>query len=490
MRSSLVDWQAWNDTLYPEFTLATFRWSQKPPGGYAIWMAGDADSSTLDDMGKETFQRLVCGSEYTAREDEISLGPVDQEMVDDFFNQSIGVNALELDPDLTNFLLVDVSANLDRENEKLTAGTTGDLYNAMHLLDNYPKACSDPLSDLWDPLFNGNVSQEVQNRFPDKDFNGANRFVKTQQSLEDASQKALSEPAKVLAAIELSDLSGNQPSYTLRVNGTSFSESSGNWFDRNFAHKWDAVRPPLKYRAYYAFVNVQSALEQTIVSFKAKSDLVIDATIKEAPWLSYTFDLGTALAGVFTGLFLPIAFTASVILIIKSLVQEKELRLREGMQMMGMTDSMFWATMFIMHWGSLLCTSIIVSLMGIYTFPHSDFSVNLVFFIAWTLMLVFFSYVMSTFFDNSQLGSIVGAFVYLITITPAIVLTVQNPSGDPGWLGIVVLPAAALFQWGHVSSLLAFDFSLRMDLFMVAGLLSKCLLSRSYWHGWKFPISA
>ena len=58
------------------------------------------------------------------------------------------------------------------------------------------------------------------------------------------------------------------------------------------------------------------------------------------------------------------AFLSSVVLILKSLVTEKELRIREGMLIMGCPGRAYWASWLATHYFSLVIVSIGMALIG------------------------------------------------------------------------------------------------------------------------------
>ena len=59
-------------------------------------------------------------------------------------------------------------------------------------------------------------------------------------------------------------------------------------------------------------------------------------------WLGYDYNLGGIIAAGVFSILGALAFMSNVVIIMKSIVVEKELRLREGMQMMGMSSNMYW----------------------------------------------------------------------------------------------------------------------------------------------------
>jgi len=62
---------------------------------------------------------------------------------------------------------------------------------------------------------------------------------------------------------------------------------------------------------------------------------VIRISVRPFPWPSTTEDLGAAAAAAFLNLLLVFAFLSPTTAAVSALVREKELRLREGMRILG-----------------------------------------------------------------------------------------------------------------------------------------------------------
>jgi hypothetical protein len=87
-------------------------------------------------------------------------------------------------------------------------------------------------------------------------------------------------------------------------------------------------------------------------------------------------------------------------LLLKALVAEKELRLREGMQMMGLQSSMYWISWFTTHFSTLLLTMVACTLISIYPFANTDMGLMFVFLVFWAISLIMFCYFLSTLFTR------------------------------------------------------------------------------------------
>lgn len=129
-------------------------------------------------------------------------------------------------------------------------------------------------------------------------------------------------------------------------------------------------RYDLKY-LYFGFAYLQDMLEHSIISLQSgrnKSDLP-GVFLQQMPYGCYTED--NFINGVSRSfpLFMTLAWVYSASMIIKSIVYEKERRLKETMRVMGLGNFVHWISWFIdstavMSFSSLLLTIILKVLFG------------------------------------------------------------------------------------------------------------------------------
>lgn len=95
-----------------------------------------------------------------------------------------------------------------------------------------------------------------------------------------------------------------------------------------------------EYRAYWFFVNLQLVIDRAIIGSHQGAGALpanLSAKIKPFPWPAKAEDLGAASAAAFFNLLLVYAFMSPTRAVVGSIVREKELRLREGMRILGLT---------------------------------------------------------------------------------------------------------------------------------------------------------
>ena len=132
--------------------------------------------------------------------------------------------------------------------------------------------------------------------------------------------------------------------------------------------------------------------------------------------------------------------------VIKSLVQEKETKLREGMMMMSLRSDVLWLT-WIMHFMLLfLPLSIILTLAGKGLFTYSSPTYIFIYFMVFFISATSYAILISNFFSNSRTAAIVGCLVFFMGFFIYIGLMNASPSRN-SILAACLHPAAA-FTFG------------------------------------------
>ena len=153
-------------------------------------------------------------------------------------------------------------------------------------------------------------------------------------SEDEAVNFASEHPRRVDAALVFGAADANSPQfeYTIRMNHTHMPSS------RQLLNPFD-VLPDDQYRRYWFFANLQQLVEQAFISTAAgnsSSPNPVSARFKPFPWPAVTIDLGAAASSIAFNLLLVYSFLAPTRSTVASIVREKELRLREGMRILGL----------------------------------------------------------------------------------------------------------------------------------------------------------
>ena len=182
--------------------------------------------------------------------------------------------------------------------------------------------------------------------------------IRLMPSPEEAEKAAVSSPMQIDAIVSLSyhvisasDGSslddGVEWSYVIRMNHTDVPPT-GLVMDL-----FDVSPTPTNglgyYRDYWFFSNLQYAIDRAVIGMEMADlardvdrltgvlpdPVVIQISIRPFPWPAATEDLGAAVAATFLNLLLVFAFLSPTAAAVSALVREKELRLREGMRILG-----------------------------------------------------------------------------------------------------------------------------------------------------------
>ncbi|KAI8469139.1 MAG: hypothetical protein J3K34DRAFT_522412 [Monoraphidium minutum] len=184
----------------------------------------------------------------------------------------------------------------------------------------------------------------------------------------------------------------------------------------------------------------------------------VTVRFKPFPWPPRSEDLGAASAAAALNLLLVYAFLAPTRAVVVDVVREKELRLREGMRMLGLTEAAYWASWGLTHWAALAVSGALCAAAGAYPFEHSDVTIMLAFYWLFGASLVAFGYALSALFSAARVAGTAVQLIYAASMVPGFLLPFTQPLGGPAWLWACALPtsaaslfASALLSWERVS---------------------------------------
>ena len=157
---------------------------------------------------------------------------------------------------------------------------------------------------------------------------------------------------------------------------------------------------------------VQNLVDSFIISQAAGTPIQLTASVVDFPSPGYTEAGFWGQVQSFFPIFMIIAILFSVSNVVRSLVIEKEARIREGMRMMALTDSALYAS-WVFHFATTF--TIIAALMvlvGGKLFMYSDKGLVFAYFLLFFFATTAFAFWMSTFFSKSKTAAILGVMPY------------------------------------------------------------------------------
>uniref|UniRef100_A0A3B4DSZ9 ABC transporter domain-containing protein n=1 Tax=Pygocentrus nattereri TaxID=42514 RepID=A0A3B4DSZ9_PYGNA len=168
------------------------------------------------------------------------------------------------------------------------------------------------------------------------------------------------------------------------------------------------------------FVYVQDLVERAITSVLSGKQPTTGIYVQQMPYPCFVDDVFLRVLNRSLPLFLTLAWTYSVAMIIKCVVYEKEARLKETMRIMGLGSKTLWLSWFISSYLQFLISSVLlVTALKIGDIlPYSDPVVVLFFFTAFATATIMLCFLISTFFSRANLAAACGDLAYFSLYLP------------------------------------------------------------------------
>ncbi|KAM3593267.1 uncharacterized protein V6R79_008809 [Siganus canaliculatus] len=170
------------------------------------------------------------------------------------------------------------------------------------------------------------------------------------------------------------------------------------------------------------FTYLQDIIEHGIIRTQTGKEWPLGVYLQQMPYPCYVDDLFMLTLNRCFPIFMVLAWVYSVSMIVKSIVLEKELRLKETMKAMGVTSGVIWSTWFIdsfimMGTSTALLTAII---MGGRVLNYSNAIILFLFLLAFTTATIMQCFLLSVFFNQANLAAACCGIVYFALYLPHI----------------------------------------------------------------------
>ncbi|KAK6482929.1 hypothetical protein HHUSO_G14293 [Huso huso] len=173
------------------------------------------------------------------------------------------------------------------------------------------------------------------------------------------------------------------------------------------------------------FINLQESIDRAIIDIQAGKKVKEPAVQLQAfPYPCYFKDnFLNSMSNSFP-LALMVAWVLFIAAFVKKLVHERELRLHEYMKMMGVNTSSHFFAWFIESACFLLVTITIMTIIlkAGKIFPNSNGFIIFLFLCDYGFSILAMSFLISTFFDNTNVAGLSGSLVYIICFFPFIIM--------------------------------------------------------------------
>nr|XP_019968212.1 PREDICTED: retinal-specific ATP-binding cassette transporter-like [Paralichthys olivaceus] len=168
------------------------------------------------------------------------------------------------------------------------------------------------------------------------------------------------------------------------------------------------------------FAYLQDMIEHGIIKLHTDNDWPLGVYVQQMPYPCYVDDHFMITLNRCFPMFMVLAWIYSVSMTVKSIVLEKELRLKETLKAMGVDNGAIWYTWFIdsfvmMTASTALLTSII---MGGKVLNYSDPVLIFFFLLTFTVTTIMQCFLMSVFFNKANLAAACSGIIYFTLYLP------------------------------------------------------------------------
>ncbi|XP_066547830.1 retinal-specific phospholipid-transporting ATPase ABCA4 isoform X2 [Amia ocellicauda] len=170
------------------------------------------------------------------------------------------------------------------------------------------------------------------------------------------------------------------------------------------------------------FAYLQDMIEHGIIRSQINRDVPLGVYIQQVPYPCYVDDLFMLTLNRCFPIFMVLAWIYSVSMIVKSIVLEKELRLKDTLKAMGVTNGVIWYTWFIDSF-LMMATStglLTIIIMTGKVLNYSNPTILFLFLLTFTVATIMQCFLMSVFFNKANLAAACSGIIYFTLYLPHI----------------------------------------------------------------------
>ncbi|XP_064228883.1 glucosylceramide transporter ABCA12 [Aotus nancymaae] len=179
-----------------------------------------------------------------------------------------------------------------------------------------------------------------------------------------------------------------------------------------------------------AFIYLQDSIERAIIELQTgRNSQEIAVQVQAIPYPCFMKDNFLTSVSYSLPIVLMVAWVVFIAAFVKKLVYEKDLRLHEYMKMMGVNSCSHFFAWLIESVGFLLVTIVILIIILKFgnILPKTNGFILFLYFSDYSFSVIAMSYLISVFFNNTNIAALIGSLIYIIAFFPFIVLvTVEN----------------------------------------------------------------
>nr|XP_050848484.1 cholesterol transporter ABCA5-like [Vespula vulgaris]XP_050848485.1 cholesterol transporter ABCA5-like [Vespula vulgaris]XP_050848486.1 cholesterol transporter ABCA5-like [Vespula vulgaris] len=216
---------------------------------------------------------------------------------------------------------------------------------------------------------------------------------------------------------------------------------------------------PVDNYLHSGFLALQMLMDITKIKLDTQHNYITIPHIKLEMFPKEAFTADWMLAfRVIIPLYMVLALSQFITYLLILIVGEKEKKIKEGMKIMGLKDSVFWMSWFIIYGVFVLLLSAVgvILLFTLQMFQHTHFLPIFLLVVLYSISIVMFAFMITPFFDNSRTAGVLGNFaVTILSLMYFIQVFINDSSSVSFWLVSLLSPTGVA---------LAMDKALVLDL--------------------------
>uniref|UniRef100_A0A9J8BN84 P-type phospholipid transporter n=1 Tax=Cyprinus carpio carpio TaxID=630221 RepID=A0A9J8BN84_CYPCA len=171
------------------------------------------------------------------------------------------------------------------------------------------------------------------------------------------------------------------------------------------------------------FAYLQDMIEHGIIKTHTGKEWPLGVYLQQMPYPCYVDDLFMLTLNRCFPIFMVLAWVYSVSMTVKSIVLEKEMRLKETLKAMGVTNRVLWCTWFIDTFFMMASSTALLTLiiMGGKVLNYSNPIILFLFLLTFTTATIMQCFLMSVFFNKANLAAACSGIIYFTLYLPHIV---------------------------------------------------------------------
>ncbi|XP_043218216.1 ATP-binding cassette sub-family A member 7-like [Amphibalanus amphitrite] len=175
----------------------------------------------------------------------------------------------------------------------------------------------------------------------------------------------------------------------------------------------------LKYITY-GFAYMQDILEHSIVEELTGEEVKTGVYLHQMPYPCFIDDQFVLAISRTFPLFMVLAWVYTSAMIVKSIVYEKEQRLKEVMRILGLSNGVHWLGWFLTSFSSMVVSDVLLTIVLVYgkVLENSDPFIVFLFLLCFTMATITLSFLLSTLFSKANLAAAAGGILYFISYLP------------------------------------------------------------------------